>query len=387
MLYQGQLQEYTSNLVNSLTSLIKSTGAGAKVFALLEREPKKRPDQGFLPPPPSPPPPASPPVDPVQPNTPQKQSSISGEIINHDEDNNSGNSRRNRSSTNPLLLPFGASSPLEHHHTEKNELEKEEEEEVLVDVVQKFGSVMDTTSSAAAATAFFPGTALFSSSLGCHVQFNNAVFAYSSRPQQPVLKGLTFEALPGQTVALVGPSGAGKSTVFHLLGRLYEARSSTSVLLDGRPMCNYDLGWLRQTMALVSQEPVLFAGTIEANILYAFANTTPPQQLLDCSTQTQRLELRRKVTTAAGLANAAEFIGRLPHGYDTQVGEKGVQLSGGQKQRLAIARALMLNPRLLLLDEATSALDTQSERLVQQALSAASKGENREMRNDLKSSY
>lgn len=153
-----------------------------------------------------------------------------------------------------------------------------------------------------------------------------------------------------QTVALVGESGSGKSTIIALLERFYDPDSG-GISLDGVEIKSLKVSWLRDQMGLVGQEPVLFNDTIRANITYGNGETT-----------------EEEVMAVAKAANAHEFISGLPQGYDTVVGEKGIQLSGGQKQRVAIARAIIKDPKILLLDEATSALDAESERIVQDAL-------------------
>jgi len=188
------------------------------------------------------------------------------------------------------------------------------------------------------------------------IEFKDVHFAYPVRKEIEVLKGLSFDAQPKQCVALVGESGCGKSTVVGLLERLYNLDSG-SIKVDGVPVEELDIGWLRNQMGLVSQEPVLFASSIYDNIRYGKPDAT-----------------KEEIEEAAKQANAHRFIVGFPDGYETQVGEKGVTLSGGQKQRIAIARALVRNPKILLLDEATSALDTQSEKLVQDALDRAQKG-------------
>ncbi|RRT37206.1 hypothetical protein B296_00048068 [Ensete ventricosum] len=154
-----------------------------------------------------------------------------------------------------------------------------------------------------------------------------------------------------QTVALVGESGSGKSTVISLLQRFYSPDSG-EILVDGIEIQKIQLRWLRQQMGLVSQEPALFNDTIRANIAYGKEGKATEAEII----------------AAAELANAHKFISSLQKGYDTLVGERGVQLSGGQKQRVAIARAIVKEPKILLLDEATSALDAESERVVQDAL-------------------
>ncbi|KAI8928865.1 P-loop containing nucleoside triphosphate hydrolase protein [Entophlyctis helioformis] len=191
-----------------------------------------------------------------------------------------------------------------------------------------------------------------------HALTKDATFAYPSRPDNQILTGLTMEALPGTTVALVGRSGCGKSTVLGLLERWYDVKDGSAQFED-LDVRKWNLTSLRSHMALVGQEPILFNMSIKENIAYGALNGE--------FTDAQIIE-------AAKLANIHEFVSTLPKGYDTPVGEKGGQLSGGQKQRIAIARALIRNPRLLLLDEATSALDSESEKVVQAALDAAAKG-------------
>jgi len=183
-----------------------------------------------------------------------------------------------------------------------------------------------------------------------NVQFENVVFHYPSRPDQAALNGLSLAIAPGEAVALVGPSGAGKSTVFQLLLRFF-APQSGRILFDGIDAAALDPAELRQHIALVAQDPVIFSGTIADNIRYG-------------RPEANSAAVRR----AAEAAAAAEFIEDLPAGYDTPIGERGVNLSGGQRQRLAIARAILRDAPLLLLDEATSALDAENERLVQTGL-------------------
>ncbi|CAN6176049.1 unnamed protein product [Urochloa humidicola] len=188
------------------------------------------------------------------------------------------------------------------------------------------------------------------------VEFRNVDFCYPSRPKSPVLVNFSLRVPAGRTVALVGPSGSGKSTVIALLERFYDP-SAGEVALDGVDIRRLRLKWLRAQMGLVSQEPALFATSIWENIKFGKEDAT-----------------EEEVMAAAKAANAHSFISQLPRGYDTQVGERGIQMSGGQKQRIAIARAILKSPKILLLDEATSALDTSSERAVQEALELASVG-------------
>jgi ATP-binding cassette subfamily B protein len=191
---------------------------------------------------------------------------------------------------------------------------------------------------------------------GVELRFDAVRFAYPSRPDIDVLRGLAFTVERGRTVALVGPSGAGKTTVFQLLQRFYDV-SGGSIALDGVDLREAALADLRARIALVPQEPVIFSGTLLENIRYGRANATDDE-----------------VRAAAAAAFVDEFVARLPDGYATQVGERGVRLSGGQRQRIAIARAMLKNAPLLLLDEATSALDAASERAVQAALERAMHG-------------
>ncbi|RCN50058.1 ABC transporter, ATP-binding protein [Ancylostoma caninum] len=189
------------------------------------------------------------------------------------------------------------------------------------------------------------------------VTFKNVRFSYPERPQVEILRGLSFTAKPGETLALVGPSGCGKSTVVSLIERFYDATSG-QVLLDSHDIRTLNPYHTRSQIAIVSQEPILFDCSISDNIAYGLEQR-PSQE---------------EIEAAAQKANIHTFIKQLPDGYDTSVGDKGTQLSGGQKQRIAIARALVRSPKILLLDEATSALDTESEKIVQEALDRAREG-------------
>ena len=187
------------------------------------------------------------------------------------------------------------------------------------------------------------------------IEFRDVSFVYPTRPNFSALAGISFKIAPGETVALVGPSGAGKTTVFNLALRFYDPASG-QILLDGVPLQNADVSAIRSRISLVPQDVALFADTVAENIRYG--------------TQNASIE---DIAKAANAAQAAGFIEALPQGYETRLGERGVQLSGGQRQRLAIARAILKNAPVLLLDEATSALDAENERLVQRALESVMK--------------
>jgi ATP-binding cassette, subfamily B, bacterial len=182
------------------------------------------------------------------------------------------------------------------------------------------------------------------------VSFKNVRFAYPTRPEMPVLNGLSFEVRRGETVALVGPSGAGKSTILNLILRFYDPQSG-SVAVDDIPVADVDLHALRSRIALVPQEVALFDATIAANIRYG----KPGASALE-------------IAQSAKAARAERFIDAMPNGYETRLGERGVTLSGGQRQRIALARAILRDAPILLLDEATNALDAESEWAVQKAL-------------------
>jgi ABC-type multidrug transport system fused ATPase/permease subunit len=201
-----------------------------------------------------------------------------------------------------------------------------------------------------------PQTNLKAGRLNGDILLENIAFAYPTRPDMPVLKGVDMTISSGSKVALVGQSGAGKSTIMQLLLQFHRPVSGR-ILADGQDIQDYDLASYRENFALVPQEVILFGGSIRENILYGKPDAT-----------------EQEIEAAARQANAWEFISRFPEGLDTVVGERGIKLSGGQRQRIAIARAILRNPSVLLLDEATSSLDAESERLVQEALENLMKG-------------
>lgn len=180
------------------------------------------------------------------------------------------------------------------------------------------------------------------------VRFNDVSFAYNENEE--VLSHVSFEVKPGEMIAFVGPSGAGKSTVASLLPRFYDATNG-SITIDGQDIRKVTLDSLREQVGIVPQETVLFNASVYDNILYGRLDAT-----------------REEVEAAAKAANAHDFIMQLPNGYETMLGDRGMNISGGQRQRISIARAILKNPQILILDEATSALDTESERVVQEAL-------------------
>lgn len=193
-------------------------------------------------------------------------------------------------------------------------------------------------------------------SLKGNISFQNAIFAYPSRPDITVLNGVSFEANAGEKIAIVGPSGAGKSTIAGLILRFYNLQNG-SILFDGKSINEIALTDIRNQVAIVPQDVLLFGGTIKENIAYGKLSASDEE-----------------IMEAAKKANAHQFISGFPEGYETVVGERGVKLSGGQRQRIAIARALLKDPAILILDEATSSLDSESEKLVQEALEILMKG-------------
>jgi ABC-type multidrug transport system fused ATPase/permease subunit len=186
------------------------------------------------------------------------------------------------------------------------------------------------------------------------IRFEHVAFGYGE--DAPVLRDVSFEIAPGQIVGVVGPTGSGKSTVLSLIPRFYDPATGR-VLIDGTDVATYKLAGLRAQVGFVLQETVLFRGTIRENIAYGRPGATDDE-----------------IVAAAKLANADEFISRMPHGYDSVVGERGDTLSGGQRQRIGIARAVIRNSPIMILDEPTAALDTESERLVIEGLQRLMKG-------------
>lgn len=186
------------------------------------------------------------------------------------------------------------------------------------------------------------------------VEFKDVTFGYD--PENPVLHGVSFAVRPGETIAIVGPSGAGKTTVVNLLARFYDVQSG-AVRVDGHDVRNVRLETMRRHIGMVSQETILFSVTLKENIRYGKKDASEEQ-----------------VIAAARAADLHGFISDLPDGYETKIGEDGIKLSGGQKQRMAIARALLADPRILILDDATSALDSHTEANVQAALAELMKG-------------
>ena len=180
------------------------------------------------------------------------------------------------------------------------------------------------------------------------VEFQNVSFAYDDKGN--VITDLSFSVKPGEVIAIVGPSGAGKSTIANLLPRFYDVNKG-DIKIDGHSVREVTLDSLREQVGIVPQETMLFNGSVYNNILYGRLDAT-----------------KEEIEAAAKAANAHDFIMQLTDGYETKLGDRGVNLSGGQRQRIAIARAILKNPRILILDEATSALDTESERVVQEAL-------------------
>ena len=193
------------------------------------------------------------------------------------------------------------------------------------------------------------GTSSSTSVIG-NVQFDDVKFEYATRPDVPVLRGLTFEVEAGEQVAIVGSSGAGKTTISSLLLRFYEPTEGR-ITIDGKDIAEFNLNELRRQISVVPQEVLLFGSSIRENIAYG-KHTATEEEILE----------------AAKMANALEFIEQFPEKLETLIGDRGVQLSGGQRQRIAIARAVLKNPRILILDEATSSLDSGSESQVQKAL-------------------
>ena len=186
------------------------------------------------------------------------------------------------------------------------------------------------------------------------IVFEHVAFAYD--PAAPVLRDINLTIKPGMRVGVCGPTGGGKSTILSLIPRFYDPTQGR-VSVDGADVADYTLEGLRKQIGFVLQDTVLFAGTVRENIAYGRPDATPEE-----------------IIAAAKMANADEFISRMPHGYDSMVGERGLTLSGGQRQRIGIARAVVRNSPILILDEPTAALDTESEKLVMEALERLMEG-------------
>jgi ATP-binding cassette subfamily B protein len=182
------------------------------------------------------------------------------------------------------------------------------------------------------------------------VEFDKVSFSYNKAKEESVIKNLSFKVKPGEKVALIGPSGGGKSTLTKLILRLFDIKKG-SILIDGQDISKVTQDSLRRQIALVPQDPILFHRTLRENIRYANQHVSDEELI-----------------AASKMAHCHEFIKKLPHGYDTHVGERGIKLSGGQRQRVAIARAILSQAKILILDEATSSLDSESEKLIQDAL-------------------
>ena len=182
------------------------------------------------------------------------------------------------------------------------------------------------------------------------VEFDKVSFSYNKAKEESVIKNLSFKIKPGEKVALIGPSGGGKSTLTKLILRLFDIKKG-HILIDGQDISKVTQDSLRRQIALVPQDPILFHRTLRENIRYGSQSAS-----------------NEEIIAASKMAHCHEFIGKLPHGYDTHVGERGIKLSGGQRQRVAIARAILSQAKILILDEATSSLDSESEKLIQDAL-------------------
>ncbi|XP_064424039.1 ATP-binding cassette sub-family B member 9 isoform X1 [Latimeria chalumnae] len=261
------------------------------------------------------------------------------------------------------ILFYGGHLVISGHMTSGNLISFIIYKLVLAECMENIGSVytglMQGVGAAEKVFAFIDRKPIMSSdgtlapeSLKGQIEFRNVTFAYPTRPETEVLKNVSFTLRPGEVTALVGPSGSGKSSCVNLLEIFYTPQSG-EILLDGKPIKEYNHTYFHSKVSLVSQEPVLFARSITENITYGLSS---------CSSDS--------VVQASQKANAHGFITELQDGYHTETGEKGAQLSGGQKQRVAIARALIREPQVLILDEATSALDAESEHVVQQALNS-----------------
>lgn len=224
----------------------------------------------------------------------------------------------------------------------------------VVDILDSEEVEGEATSALSTSTA--PAAAPQKRALHGDIAYEGVRFNYPTRPDVEVLKSISLRIKSGQKIALVGSSGSGKSTIMKLLLRFYPINEG-QITVNGKPIDDYDLDFFRQNLALVPQEVLLFGGSIRENIAYGDLTATDEE-----------------IMEAAVQANAFDFIEKFPEGFDTLVGDRGIQLSGGQRQRVAIARAILKNPAILLLDEATSSLDAESERVVQEALNRLMEG-------------
>ena len=221
-------------------------------------------------------------------------------------------------------------------------------------IMEVFDAVPDVQNRPDARTTFGDGAETFSGDgagrARGEVAFENVTFAYAGDGQEPVLKNISFAARPGETVAILGATGAGKSTLVHLIPRFYDVTGGR-VTVDGVDVREMDMKVLRRNVAVALQDPVLFSGSVRDNIRYGRPEATDEE-----------------VQAAAKMAQAHDFILSFPEGYDTELGQRGVNLSGGQKQRVAIARALLVDPAVLILDDSTSSVDVETEAEIQEEL-------------------
>jgi ATP-binding cassette subfamily B (MDR/TAP) protein 9 len=330
--YQQSLSDAISGIGDVFTGLMSAAGAADKVFELIDRAPKAIPPGERDP----------------QPNFGDPQP-------------NFGDGSRSSSSSAAGWLTCETRAAL-NRHLQQHGLRGEEGALRAWEAGQGGCHALGGCAGTAAAAGFKAGVLASKEGFVGGIVFDQVSVVYPSRPTTLVLKGLSFSIEPGQVVALVGESGSGKSSCIALLQRWYDPCAG-QVLVDGAPIHEYTHAALHKNMALVGQEPVLYARSIRDNICYGCDHFGWAPE-----------EAQARVEAAARQAKAHDFIAAMEKGYDTLAGERGGQLSGGQKQRIAIARALVRSPSVLLLDEATSALDTASEAQVQAAIDACMHG-------------